>query len=226
MGFLSGLVGAVGGLVTGGPVGAIAGGVGGFLSNDSDQPQTMRQGYDLREYTPEERAAIEQAQRQLMAAMQEMTPAQRERYISELAGSYYEPMAREINNSMAGALGRSNANQARGGMRGSSSAIASDEQIARTGAGLLGQARADARRMGEESFFRRQADRRADIGTSLGIMDSMSGRRRADSTQVSAGMPFRPSGVSSGMSMIGYGITSPDSYFNRNNRFKDIFGGV
>lgn len=210
MGFLAGITGALGGLATGGPLGAAAGGLAGLLSSDS---QATTAGHNLRPYTEEERAMLAQANEAIQQYMVAMSPEEREAYIQELAGTYYEPMARQIKDEMATQTAESQAFHARGGLRGSSMAVARDSKIARQSAGLLSQARAQARAAGEQSFFSRERNRINNLSAASNLAGSIANRRIAESPQYQR-FTVPGSAAGAGAGMFAYGVTSPHSWWN------------
>lgn len=224
MGLLEGVVGGLGGLASGNVPGAIAGGLAGLFGGNGNARQT--QGMNLRDYTPEERAALERAYQSLQANMQSMSPEQRESYIATLSGTYYEPMAREIQTSYAGNMGSHINRSARGGMTGSSRDYAGADGLARNTAGMLSGARANARTSAENSYYAGENARLASVNSSMGVISGISGGRRADSSQYTNYEDPNAS-LNGGMAMLGQGLTSPNSWWNQggSNTVASWFGG-
>ena len=180
---LRGLGGAVSG-IAGGPLGMIGGGLAGMLSGGGAQESTSRQT-QLRPYTDDERATLEMAYGNLEQYMQQLSPDEQEALVKELTGTYYEPMARGIQTQYHRAMGSQRVANARGGMLGSSKSQADTRQLALDSADANARAYAQARQMGEQSFFNREANRRGNVASNRGMISTIEGNRLAGSGMMS-----------------------------------------
>ena len=206
------LGGAASGFAMGGPLGAAGGLISGLLPPGNTGQQTVTR--QARAYSPQEQQIVAQAQEALLANMQGMTPEQQEEYISGLAGTYYEPMARAIQTQFVRSEGLGRIAHARGGMLSSSTAAKSRRRLQTDTATAQGAAAAQARQMGEQSYFQREANRRGNVATSQGVLSNMENLRLASSgQQTTTSYPDRfPSDMMTG---LGFAMTSPFSYMNQ-----------
>lgn len=216
MGLLSGIGGALVGFATGGPIGAIAGGVGGLLSGGG-QTATSTTQLQYRPYTPEELQMIQAAYASIQANMQAMTPEQRENYIGQLANTYYEPIAQEIDTQYKAIEGQTRVAYGRGGMLGSSFSEASQRQMASDTARAKASAYAQARQAGEQSYFGLEQSRRANLGTAQNLIGNIENLRRTGQMQTTQYPNQFPTDL---MGSLGWATSSPYSYFNTNLREK------
>lgn len=216
MGFFDSALRTIGGAATGfamgGPLGAAAGGLGGLLSgggHTGSQTSTVQP----RQYTEQERAAMEAAYAAIQQNMNGMNPEEREAYISNLAGTYYAPMAQEIDVQFRRLEGSTRMAYARGGGLGGSAADASRRQLIGESARAKGAASAQARQLGEQSYFNQERVRQGDLSgaqRTVGLIESnrLGGATRTSSTQYPDTFP------SDMMAGLGYAMNSPASYFN------------
>lgn len=227
-----GLSGGAGGAAMGGPWGAGLGGLMGLFGGGNDESSTssqQRSGVNLRDLSPQERALLESSQQNIMAGMRGMTPEQQQAFIAEQQQAYFDPMKRSITESYAQNMGRMNSAYLRGGMAGSSKMMSDNQELARATAGQLGSAQAQARQMGEQSFFGRDQNRMANLGANQSIWGQMAGQRLNESDRWSSGTSTNrgpDTTVASGMGMLGYGMTDPNSYYNKRGGFGGMFSGV
>ncbi len=157
----------------------------GFLKKmfgDSKQESSI----NLARRTEDEARRHQLAQRSFMDNMQTISPWERDAQIMQRADSLFQPQAAKINEMMRSAMGV-NARSAGGrGMLGSSKALATDRTTARGAASDLAQAYANSLMQGEDSFFRQQADRRADLGSAMASLGQDYSQRLARSTRTTS----------------------------------------
>lgn len=206
------LGGAATGLAMGGPIGAVAGGLGGILSgggHTGSQTSTVQP----RQYTEQERAAMEAAYAAIQQNMTGMNPEEREAYISNLAGTYYAPMAQEIDTQFRRLEGSTRMAYARGGGLGGSAADASRRQLIGESAKAKGAASAQARQLGEQSYFNLEQQRQGRLAGAQRTVGLIQSGRLGEATRTST-TQYPDTFPSDMMAGLGYSMSSPTSYFN------------
>jgi len=181
---LRGLGGAVSG-IGGGPLGMIGGGLAGILSGGGGAQESTSRMPQLRPYSDDERATLDMAYGNREQYMQRLSPDEQEALIGELAGTYYEPMAKGIQTQYHRAMGGQRVANARGGMLGSSKSQADNRQLSLDSADANARAYAQARLMGEQSFFNREQNRRGNLASNRSAISMIEGNRAAGSGMMS-----------------------------------------
>ena len=108
----SGLAGAAGGLAVGGPVGAGLGFLGGIFGGGGGEQTTTVQ---RREWSPEERQAVEAIMRQYPGALEAMTPEARQEIFGRISSSIRERGMHNLDRQFAAERGRQDQAFARSG---------------------------------------------------------------------------------------------------------------
>lgn len=208
--WLEGIAGAGMGFLSGGPLGAVAGGIGGFTSGNPSQTQRM----NLAPMTGNENDTLNMAYQQMQSSMQSMTPEQRAQFIEQAAGTYYAPMAQQINDSYLQALGGNRAAMAVSGQMGSGVHQDTSRRTQYDMANAMGQARATSRQMGEQSFLNMDQNRLQNLAAGQGIFQAMKGAQMGRSGMTST---FNdPNQFGYGMNrMAGYAANNPNSWYNQ-----------
>jgi hypothetical protein len=158
---------------------------------------------------------IQAAQEAIIANMQAMSPEQRQTYIKDLTGTYYEPIAAEIDAGFRAKEGETRVAYARGGMLSSSAAEGARHKLMGQAAREKGMAYINARQAAEQSFFNRERSRLSNVAAGQGLISGIEANRMgtAGRTQTTQYPNMFANDLMSG---AGWAITSPDSYLNKN----------
>lgn len=213
MSLFSTIGGAVAGFASGGPLGALAGGIGGLLGNQNQQ--TTEQV--LRELTPQQQAILDQAFATYGESLERMTPEAEAALRDTLYQAAYNPQAKAIRSSYAQTGGQQDATLARRGMLDSSTAqtVAGDRQARQ--AGDLADAASNATIQSEGMFSNRLNDQLKVGQAGLAGVRDITGFQQAAGSQTTTGAnPFW--GDVGGA--LGNAATNENSWWNKTGKAK------
>lgn len=213
MGILGGITGALGGLLSGGPVGAIAGGLAGMSDG---KPNTVTAGLKPRAFTPEEQRMMSGAYGSIFNDMRSMTDQQRQDYVNSAANNYYTPMKSQVMEGLNQGMSLNAARNARSGMAGSSKAAGEDQATAIAAGRALADAQAKALMYGNQDYYNLEANRRANLGSSMGLINSAWGNANAGGERYQT---TPTSSMGTGLGLMGQAIGSNSQYMTSANRW-------
>jgi len=219
MGFFGGVMGGIGGLLTGGPVGAAAGFVGGLVGGGgtTNTSNVSTQQTHLRKLNSTEQGLRDQSAAGASASMEQMTPEARQQMLDENYKRLYGASSERINTAYDDAGARDYANAAsRGAGNTSAGRDRADRQTAYRSR-ELGLASDQANLGSQEMLLRQRADRRANAAAYMENLRAVWNRQLQGSKVVttSQGTATAPdTTIQDSMGLIGHGLTSSDSWYN------------
>lgn len=234
MGLFKAIGGALTGLATGGPLGAAAGGIAGLASGGGDkstqtQNSTSTEQMKLADWTPEQKATVDQAFKNLGLAGQAMTPEQQDALRKSIYDNMYGQASQEINQ----AADTQEANRfSLAARRGAGDTSASRDQQLLNQAGVqrnLGLASMQADLASRQQVIQEDANTRANMAAQLATLNEMWNQRKAGSkiVRTGGGTQTYTAADTFGQSIaagLGSAITDKESWLN--TKGNDFFGGV
>jgi len=222
MGLFDGLVGGLTGLVSGGPVGAGLGALGGLFGQNDARTES---GVNLRPLTPQEQAIQRQAMSQIQGLTGQLGAAQDPGNLQALYNAIYNPAATAINESFV----RGGAAQdAQALLRGTGPSSRMQENVVRRQgqqAQALGNASSQAT-LGAQQMAGQQAATAANsIGSLQSVLNSLYANQMGQSTQFTR----EPgAGANAAFGAMGTALTGNDSWWNKGGSQKvgNALGGL
>lgn len=217
MGFFDGLLGGVGGFLAGGPLGAGLGFLGGAFGGDDARRTTTRP----RPWSASERRLLDS----LYPAIQGATTAPRTGALARrFFGEINPAIMGDIDETFRRAGGDLALRQAYTGTGPSSTAAYRQAMLAGEHGRARASGRATARTTAEQLALGRENANLARLSGLTGVLGTLYGSGQETTTAI----PNR--GLTEGLSLGGYGLTSPFSYYNRmgglGGIFDNYFGGI